>query len=68
MPPKKRERYGKSSNTKKIKEARQNLSPNSKERLCNATKESVQKYRAKLDEEQLEDIRCQDLDQHQKRR
>ena len=68
MPPKKRERYGKSSNTKKIKDARQNLSPNSKEKLCNATKESVQKHRAKLDEEKLEDIRLQDLGQHQKRR
>ena len=68
MPPKKRERYGKSSNTKKIKEARQNLSPNSKEKLCNATKDSVQKHRAKLDEEKLEDLRYQNLDQHQKRR
>ena len=68
MPPKKRERYGKSSNTKKIKDARQKLSPNSKENLCNATKESVQKHRAKLDEEKLEDLRCQNLDQHQKRR
>ena len=68
MPPKKRQRYGKSSNTKKIQETRKNLSPNSKEKLCNATKESVQKHRANLDEEKLEDIRCQDLDQHQKRR
>jgi hypothetical protein len=49
MPPKKRQRYGKSSDTKKIKETRKNLSPNSKEKLCNATKESVQKHRANLD-------------------
>ena len=68
MPPKKRQRYGKSSNTKKIQEARKNLSPNSKEKLCNTTKESVQKHRANLDEEKLEDIRLQDLGQHQKRR
>ena len=68
MPPKKRQRYGKSSNTKKIQEARKNLSPNSKEKLCIATKESVLKHRANLDEEKLEDIRLQDLGQHQKRR
>ena len=68
MPPKKRQRYGKSSNTKKVQETRKNLSPSSKEKLCIATKESVQKHRAKLDEEKLEDIRLQDLGQHQKRR
>ena len=68
MPPKKRQRYGKSSNTKKIHETRKNLSPDSKEKLCNATKESVQKHRANLDEEKNEEIRLQNLDQHQKRR
>ena len=53
---------------KKFRRLEKNLSPNSKEKLCNATKESVQKHRGKLDEEKLEDIRCQNLDQHQKRR
>ena len=49
-------------------ETRKNLSPDSKEKLCQATKESVQKHRANLDEEKLEDMRLQDLGQHQKRR
>ena len=68
MPPKKRQRYGKSSKAKKNEETRKNLSPDAKGKLCQATKESVQKHRANLDEEKLEDIRCQNLDQHQKRR
>ena len=68
MPPKKRQRFGKSSKAKKNQETRKNLSPDSKEKLCQATKESVQKHRANLDEEKLEDIRLQDLGQHQKRR
>ena len=68
MPPKKRQRYGISSKVKQTKETRKNLSPDSKEKLHNANKESVQKHRASLDEEKLEDIRLQNLYQHQKRR
>ena len=48
MPPKKRQSYGKSSKAKKNMETRKNLSPDSKEKLCQATKESVQKHRAKM--------------------
>ena len=68
MPPKKSNYGRKSAKAKQMQQVRTNLSPESKEKLLNRTKESVQKYRVNTDEEKLEDIRVQDMYSHQSHR
>ena len=62
MPPKKRGGFGrKSANAKFMESFRKNLSPNSKEKLCQSNRESVQKYRKSLTEERKTEIKQQDI-------
>ena len=68
MPPKKTNYGRKSAKAKQMEQTRRNLSPDSKEKLLNRAKESMQKYRANMDEEKLEDIQLQDLCSHQSHR
>ena len=68
MPPKKSNYGRKSAKAKQMHQIRNNLSPESKEKLRKGTKESVQKYRVNTDEEKLEDIRVQDMYSHQSHR
>ena len=68
MPPKKSNYGRKSGKAKQMHQIRNNLSPESKEKLRKGTKESVQKYRVNTDEEKLEDIQVQDMYSHQSHR
>ena len=68
MPPKKSNYGRKSAKAKQMEKIRSNLSPESKEKLLKRTKESMQKYRANMDEEKLEDIQLQNMYSHQNHR
>ena len=68
MPPKKSNYGRKSAKAKQMEKIRNNLSPESKEKLLEKTRESMQKYRAIMDEEKLEDIQLQDMYSHQSHR
>ena len=68
MPPKKSNYGRKSAKAKKMEKIRNNLSPESKEKLLEKTTESMKKYRANMDEEKLEDIQLQDMYSHQSHR
>ena len=65
MPPKKSNYGRKSAKAKQMQQVRSNLSPESKKKLLNRTKESMQKYRANMDEEKLGDIQIQNMYSHQ---
>ena len=47
---------------------RKNLSPDAKEKLCQANKESVQKYRKSLIEEKKIEIKQQDIEYQKNKR
>ena len=68
MPPKKSNYGRKSAKAKQMEKIRNNLSAESKEKLLEKTRESMQKYRANVDEEKLEDIQLQDMYSHQSHR
>ena len=68
MPPKKSNYGRKSAKAKQMQQVRSNLSPESKKKLLNRTKESMQKYRANMDEEKLGEIQMQDMYSHQSHR
>lgn len=69
MPPKKRGGFGrKSGNAKFMERFRKNLSPDAKEKLCQANKESVQKYRKSLIEEKKIEIKQQDIEYQKNKR
>ena len=70
MPPKKSNYGRKSAKAKQMQQVRSNLSPESKKKkkLLNKTKESMQKYRANMDEEKLGDIQIQNMYSHQNHR
>ena len=68
MPPKKSNYGRKSTKAKQMQQVRSNLSPESKKKLLNRTKESMQKYRANMDEEKLGDIQIQNMFSHQNHR
>ena len=68
MPPKKSNYGRKSAKAKQMQQVRSNLSPESKKKLLNRTKESMQKYRANMDEEKLGEIQTQDMYSHQSHR
>ena len=68
MPPKKSNYGRKSTKAKQMHQIRANLSPESKEKLLEKTRESMQKYRANMNEEKLEDIQLQDMYSHQSHR
>ena len=68
MPPKKSNYGRKSAKAKQMQQVRSNLSPESKEKLLKRTKESMQKYRANMDEEKLGDIQIQNMYSHQNHR
>jgi hypothetical protein len=68
MSRKKRVHYGKSAKAKKLSESRKNLSPNSKKKLLDATKERVQHHRANMDDEKQDIIHQKDIDYQQSKR
>ena len=68
MPPKKSNYGRKSAKAKQMEKIRNNLSPESKEKLLEKTTESMKKYRANMDEEKLENIQLQDMYSHQSHR
>jgi gamma-glutamyl phosphate reductase len=68
MPPKKSNYGRKSAKAKQMEKIRNNLSAESKEKLLEKTRESMQKYRANVEEENLEDIQLQDMYSHQNHR
>ena len=68
MPPKKSNYGRKSGKAKQMEKIRNNLSPESKEKLLEKTTESMKKYRANMDEEKLEDIQLQDMYSHKSHR
>ena len=68
MPPKNSNYGRKSAKAKQMQQVRNNLSPESKKKLLNKTKESMQKYRANMDEEKLGEIQTQDMYSHQSHR
>jgi hypothetical protein len=51
MSRKKRVNFGKSAKAKKLSESTKKLSPNSKKKLLDSTKERVQRHRLNLDDE-----------------
>ena len=68
MPPKKSNYGRKSAKAKQMHQTTNNLSPESKEKLLERKRESVQKYRANMDEEKLGEIQMQDMYSHQSHR
>ena len=68
MGPKKRVHFGKSAKAKKLSESRKKLSPNSKKKLLDETKERVQRHRENLDDEKQEIIRQNDIQYQQSKR
>ena len=68
MPPKKSNYGRKSAKAKQMEKIRNNLSPESKEKLLKRKRESMQKYRANMDEEKLGEIQMQDMYSHQSHR
>ena len=56
MGPKKRVNYGKSTKAKKQSESMKKLSPNSKKKVLDSTKERVQRHRLNLDDEKQQTI------------
>ena len=61
MPPKKSNYGRKSTKAKQMHQTTNNLSPESKEKLLKRKRESMQKYRANMDEEKLGDIQIQNM-------
>ena len=68
MPPKKSNYGRKSAKAKQMHQTTNNLSPESKEKLLKRKRESMQKYRANMDEEKLGEIQTQDMYSHQSHR
>ena len=68
MSRKKRVNYGKSAKAKKQSESRKKLSPNSKKKLLDSTKEQVKRHRGNLDDEKQEIIRQKDIEYQQSKR
>ena len=69
MPPKKRGGFGrKSANARFMENFGKNLSPNAKEKLCQANRESVQKHRKILTEEKKIEIKQQDNEYQRNKR
>ena len=68
MSRKKRVNYGKSAKAKKLSESKKKLSPNSKKKLLDLTKERVRHHRENLDDEKQEKIRQNDIEYQQSKR
>ena len=68
MGPKKRVNYGKSAKAKKHIESMKKLSPNSKKKVLDSTKERVQCHRSNLDDEKQQAILQKEIEYEQSKR